>query len=70
MIELLSRRWDFYINATSDDLGSNDIMTLVFEVKSSLKDNPFANNRQAKMITYILFLSRFKILQHCLTVSG
>ncbi|KAF8918022.1 hypothetical protein BGZ52_012980, partial [Haplosporangium bisporale] len=70
MIELLSRRWGFYFNASADDLGSGDITTLISYIGTRLQQDREANNRQARTITYLLLLSRLKILQHCLTISG
>ncbi|KAG0267567.1 hypothetical protein DFQ27_008612 [Actinomortierella ambigua] len=69
MIELLSRRWGFYFNAAPNDLGSGDITTLVDHIKPHLQQDRESNNRQARTITYLLLLSRLKILQHCLTIS-
>ncbi|KAK3815350.1 MAG: hypothetical protein J3Q66DRAFT_389203 [Benniella sp.] len=70
MIELLSRRWGFYFNAAADDLGSRDITTLISDIGRGLQSDREANNRQARTATYLLLLSRLKILQHCLTISG
>ncbi|KAG0248194.1 hypothetical protein DFQ27_001085 [Actinomortierella ambigua] len=70
MIELLSRYWGFYFNAAGDDLGSGDITTLVYKLKLRLQPDREANNRRARTMTYLLLLSRLKILQHCLTISG
>ncbi|KAK3837903.1 MAG: hypothetical protein JOS17DRAFT_813667 [Linnemannia elongata] len=70
IIELLSRRWGFYFNAAADDLGSGDITTLISVIGTRLESDREANNRQARTITYLLLLSRLKILQHCLTISG
>ncbi|KAF9147971.1 hypothetical protein DFQ26_002703, partial [Actinomortierella ambigua] len=70
MIELLSRRWGFYFNAAPNDLGSGDITTLVDHIKLHLRQDRESNNRQARTTTYLLLLSRLKILQHCLTISG
>ncbi|KAK3821624.1 MAG: hypothetical protein J3Q66DRAFT_154282 [Benniella sp.] len=70
MIELLSRRWGFYFNAAADDLGSRDITTLISNIGRRLQSDREANNRQARNVTYLLLLSRLKILQHCLTISG
>ncbi|KAG0053077.1 hypothetical protein BGZ83_001720, partial [Gryganskiella cystojenkinii] len=69
LIEVLSRRWGFYFNASADDFGSRDITMLISHVGSRLKDRE-ANNRQARTVTFLLFLSRLKILQHYLTISG
>ncbi|KAF9964749.1 hypothetical protein BGZ73_001731, partial [Actinomortierella ambigua] len=66
MIELLSRHWGFYFNASADDLGSNDVFNLIRHTISRLKDDREANNRRARTITYMIFLSRLKILQYCL----
>ncbi|KAF9536712.1 hypothetical protein EC957_009923 [Mortierella hygrophila] len=68
MIELLSRRWGFYFNASSNDLGSDDITTLIDHIGSLLQQDREANNREARTITYLLLLSRLKILQYCLAV--
>ncbi|KAG0068454.1 hypothetical protein BGZ89_004695 [Linnemannia elongata] len=70
IIELLSRRWGFYFNAAEDDLGSNDVVTLIRRIKSRLQQDREANNRQARTMSFLLFLSRLKILQYCLMVSG
>ncbi|KAG0008479.1 hypothetical protein BGZ82_004659, partial [Podila clonocystis] len=70
MIELLSRRWGFYFNASADDLGSGDITTLISHIGTRLQQDRETNNRQARTITYLLLLSRLKILQHCLRISG
>ncbi|KAF9115634.1 hypothetical protein BGX30_006203 [Mortierella sp. GBA39] len=70
MIELLSRRWGFYFNAAGDDLGSGDITILISVIGTRLQSDREANNHQARTITYLLMLSRLKIFQHCLTISG
>jgi len=70
MIELLSRRWSFYFNASADDLRSGDITTLISDIGMRLELYRVVNNRQASTITYLLLMSRLKILQHCLTISG
>ncbi|KAF9157252.1 hypothetical protein DFQ26_008943, partial [Actinomortierella ambigua] len=69
VIELLSRRWGFYFNAAANGLGSGDITTLVDHTGVLLQEDRESNNRQARTITYLLLLSRLKILQHCLTIS-
>jgi hypothetical protein len=53
-----------------NDLGSGDITTLISDIGTRLQSDREANNRQAGTITYLLLLSRLKILQHCLTISG
>lgn len=70
MIELLSRRWGFYFNASCDDLGSDDILTLIDHIGCRLDKDLETNNRQARTITYFLLLSRLIILQYCLTIPG
>ncbi|KAG0334544.1 hypothetical protein BG004_000363, partial [Podila humilis] len=70
MIELLSRRWGFYFNASPKDLGSSDITLLVDHIESRTQEDRLANNREARIVTYLLLLSRLKILQHCLAVPG
>ncbi|KAF9136606.1 hypothetical protein BGX30_011030, partial [Mortierella sp. GBA39] len=68
MIELLSRCWGFYFNAAGNDLGSDDITTLISHIESRLQEDREANNRQARTMTYLIFLSRLKTLQYCLTI--
>ncbi|KAF9993055.1 hypothetical protein BGZ79_002345 [Entomortierella chlamydospora] len=68
MIKLLSRRWGFYFNASSNDLGSDDIIILIDHIGSVLQQDRRAKNREARTITYLLLLSRLKILQYCLAV--
>ncbi|OAQ35724.1 hypothetical protein K457DRAFT_27398 [Linnemannia elongata AG-77] len=68
IIELLSRRWGFYFNASEDDLGSNDVVTLIRRIKSRLQQDREANNRQARTMSFLL--SRLKMLQYCLMVSA
>ncbi|KAK3836314.1 MAG: hypothetical protein J3R72DRAFT_493794 [Linnemannia gamsii] len=70
MIELLSRRWGFYFNASGNDLGSDDVTTLISYIGSRLEQDREANNRRARIITYLLLLSRLKVLQYCLTIPG
>ncbi|KAG0334545.1 hypothetical protein BG004_000364, partial [Podila humilis] len=70
MIELLSRCWGFYFNASPKDLGSDDITLLVDHIESRTQEDQLANNREARIVTYLLLLSRLKILQHCLAVPG
>ncbi|KAF9176639.1 hypothetical protein BGZ51_000167, partial [Haplosporangium sp. Z 767] len=70
MIELLSRQWGFYFNASGEDLGSDDMTTLQAQVGSRLKQDRDANNRLARIATYLLFLSRLLILQYCLKVQN
>ncbi|GJJ67777.1 hypothetical protein EMPS_00123 [Entomortierella parvispora] len=70
LIELLSRHWGFYFNASGEDLGSDDMSTLLAQVGSRLGTNRGANNRSARTMTYLLFLSRLLILQFCLRVDG
>lgn len=70
MIELLSRQWGFYFNASGDDLGSDDMHILLMLVESGLRDDRGANNRAARTRTYLLFLSRLLILQFCLKVDS
>ncbi|KAF9119536.1 hypothetical protein BGX30_003775 [Mortierella sp. GBA39] len=68
MVELLSQRWGFYFNASSNDLGSDDITTLIDHIGSLLQQDREANYREARTITYLLLLSRLKVLQYCLAV--
>jgi len=70
ILELLSRRWGFYFNASSDDLGSADIVKLMGHLGTRLEKDPATNNRHARTITYLLLLSRLKIFQHCLAIPG
>ncbi|KAG0374250.1 hypothetical protein BGX24_010635 [Mortierella sp. AD032] len=70
MIELLSRRWGFYFSASGNDLGSDDVTTLISYIGSRLEQDREANNRRARIITYLLLLSRLKVLQYCLTIRG
>lgn len=70
LIELLSRRWGFYFNASADDLGSGDITTLISHIGSCLQQDREANSRQGRTATYLLLLSRLKILQYYLTIPG
>ncbi|KAF9276057.1 hypothetical protein BGZ68_010295 [Mortierella alpina] len=77
VIELLSQHWGFYFNASSDDWGSSDMLTLHSTVQSHLHGTRTsfivdrqANNAFARKITLLLFLSRLFIFKHCLNVSG
>ncbi|KAF9546356.1 hypothetical protein EC957_009845 [Mortierella hygrophila] len=70
MMELLCRQWGFYFNASGDDLGSDDMTTLLAQVGSRLEKDRSANNRYARTMTYLLFLSRLLILQFCLKVQN
>ncbi|KAG9070381.1 hypothetical protein KI688_009718 [Linnemannia hyalina] len=70
MMELLCRQWGFYFNASGEDLGSDDMTTLLAQVGSRLEKDRNANNRYARTMTYLLFLSRLLILQFCLKVQN
>ncbi|KAG9064924.1 hypothetical protein KI688_003186 [Linnemannia hyalina] len=77
VIELLSQHWGFYFNASSDDWGSGDMMTLHSTVQKHLndtRDSPTAdrqlNNAFARKITLLLFLSRLLVFKYCLGVPG
>ncbi|KAG9063839.1 hypothetical protein KI688_003951 [Linnemannia hyalina] len=70
MIELLCRQWGFYFNASGDDLGSDDMTALQWQVGASLEKARDANNRSARTMTYFLLLSRLLILQFCLKVQN
>ncbi|KAF9922893.1 hypothetical protein BGZ67_010221, partial [Mortierella alpina] len=77
VIELLSQHWGFYFNASSDDWGSSDMLTLHSTVQGLLQDNRKsfivdrqANNANARKVTFLLFLSRLLIFKHCLNVAG
>ncbi|KAG0197469.1 hypothetical protein BGX33_000595, partial [Mortierella sp. NVP41] len=77
VIELLSQHWGFYFNASGDDWGSSDMMTLHSTVQKHLndtQDSPTAdrqlNNAFARKITLLLFLSRLLIFKYCLGVPG
>ncbi|KAF8943395.1 hypothetical protein BGZ47_005469 [Haplosporangium gracile] len=76
-VELLSQHWGFYFNASHDDWGSDDMMTLRSTVQRFLndkKDSPVidreANNGCARKTTLLLFLSRLLIFKYCLNASG
>ncbi|KAF9924400.1 hypothetical protein BGZ67_009274 [Mortierella alpina] len=75
--ELLSQHWGFYFNASSDDWGSGDMITLHSTVQDHLKDtrksfivDRQANNAYARKTTLLLFLSRLLIFKYCLNVTG
>ncbi|KAF9923555.1 hypothetical protein BGZ67_009766, partial [Mortierella alpina] len=77
VIELLSQQWGFYFNASSDDWGSSDMLTLHSTVQGLLQDSRKsfivdrqANNANARKVTFLLFLSRLLIFKHCLNVAG
>ncbi|KAI8355057.1 hypothetical protein B0O80DRAFT_52621 [Mortierella sp. GBAus27b] len=77
VIELLSLHWGFYFNASHDDWGSNDMMTVRSAVQRFLNDRKGslvvdreANNGYARKMTLLLFLSRLLIFKHCLGVLG
>ncbi|KAF9084082.1 hypothetical protein BGX27_003926, partial [Mortierella sp. AM989] len=77
VIELLSQHWGFYFNASSDDWGSGDIVTLHSTVQDYLKDTRESsnmdrqiNNAYARKTTLLLFLARLLIFRHCLNVPG
>jgi len=76
-MELLSQHWGFYFNASSDDWGSADMMTLHSTVDEHLQQNRksfiedrSANNAYARKITRLLFISRLLVFQYCLSVRG
>ncbi|KAG0355130.1 hypothetical protein BGZ54_001285 [Gamsiella multidivaricata] len=76
VIELLSQHWGFYFNASSDDWGSSDMITLHSTVQKYLKDTRGSfivdrqvNNAFARKATLLLFLSRLLIFKHCLKVA-
>ncbi|KAF9345957.1 hypothetical protein BGX26_002558 [Mortierella sp. AD094] len=69
VIEMLSKNWGLYLNASSDDRGSDDMWTLSNFVKDNMRystGNPEINNTNAEALTMCLLLSRLLILQHCL----
>ncbi|KAF9114427.1 hypothetical protein BGX30_006619, partial [Mortierella sp. GBA39] len=77
VIELLSQHWGFYFNASSDDWGSSDMMTLhstidkhLQETRKSFIEDRLANNAYARKTTLLLFISRLLILKQCLHVPG
>ncbi|KAG9319039.1 hypothetical protein KVV02_000923, partial [Mortierella alpina] len=77
VIELLSQHWEFYFNASSDDWGSSDMLTLHSTVQGLLQDSRKsfivdrqANNANARKVTFLLFLSRLLISKHCLNYHG
>ncbi|KAF9090917.1 hypothetical protein BGX27_002117 [Mortierella sp. AM989] len=77
VIELLSQHWGFYFNASNDDWGSGDMMTLHSTIQKHLDDTKGsfiidrqANNAYARKITLLLFLSRLLIFKYCLGVPG
>jgi hypothetical protein len=78
VIELLSQHWGFYFNASSDDWGSADMMTLFNTVHSYLKEAQTSvdvvdlevNNQFARKTTLLLLLSRVLIFKYCLGVPG
>ncbi|KAF9899215.1 hypothetical protein EC991_009285 [Linnemannia zychae] len=76
VIELLSQHWGFYFNASNDDWGSDDMMTLRSAVQKYLNDtrgsfivDPEANNGYARKTTILLFLSRLLVFKYCLNAS-
>ncbi|KAF9344405.1 hypothetical protein BGX26_004416 [Mortierella sp. AD094] len=77
VIELLSQHWGFYFNASSDDWGSSDMITLHSTVRDHLKDtrgsfiiDRQSNNTYARKTALLLFLSRLLIFRYCLNVSN
>jgi len=77
VIELLSQHWGFYFNASNDDWGSDDMMTLRSAVQKYLNDtrgsfivDREANNGYARKTTFLLFLSRLPVFKYCLNASG
>ncbi|KAF9113508.1 hypothetical protein BGX30_006927, partial [Mortierella sp. GBA39] len=77
VIELSSQHWGFYFNASSDDWGSSDMITLHSTVQDHLKDtgesfivDRQANNAYARKTTLLLFLSRILIFKYCLNIPG
>ncbi|KAI8599860.1 hypothetical protein EDD21DRAFT_355088 [Dissophora ornata] len=77
VFELLSQHWGFYFNASSDDCGSEDMMTLhstvdehLHESRKSFHEDRLANNGYARKTTRLLFISRLLIFQYCLRVPG
>ncbi|KAG0049035.1 hypothetical protein BGZ90_007467 [Linnemannia elongata] len=70
VIEVLSRRGGLYFNASGNDLGSDDVTTLISYIGPCLEQDREANSRQDRTITYLLLLSRLKILRYCLMIPG
>ncbi|KAG0196176.1 hypothetical protein BGX33_001959, partial [Mortierella sp. NVP41] len=77
VIELLSQHWEFYFNASNDDWGSSDMMTLHSTVRDYLNDaiesstaDREANNAYARKTTLLLFLSRLLVFKYCLNVPS
>jgi hypothetical protein len=77
VIELLSQHWGFYFNASSDDWGSSDMITLHSTVEKHLNDSRTSftvdrrsNNAFARKTTLLLFLSRLLIFRYCLGIPG
>ncbi|KAG0272460.1 hypothetical protein BGZ96_005306, partial [Linnemannia gamsii] len=77
VIELLSQHWGFYFNASGDDWGSGDMMTLHSTVQKHLDDtrdfpttDRQLNNAFARKVTLLLFLSRLLVFKYCLGVPG
>ncbi|KAF9080259.1 hypothetical protein BGX23_002403, partial [Mortierella sp. AD031] len=75
VIELLSQHWGFYFNASSDDWGSNDLITLHSTVQKCLNETRVSstvtrqdNSAYARKTTLMLFLSRLLIFKYCLNV--
>ncbi|KAK5820689.1 hypothetical protein F5H01DRAFT_319759 [Linnemannia elongata] len=50
-LELLSRQWEFYFNASGEDLGSDDMGTPVVHFGSRLGKDRDASNRAARTMT-------------------
>ncbi|KAG9071529.1 hypothetical protein KI688_005741 [Linnemannia hyalina] len=71
MIAMLYLQWGFYFNASSKDLGSDDLFRLAeFIDGNTLDDSASINTHFAKSATLLLLLSRLMILSYCLKVSG
>lgn len=50
VIDVLSRRWCLYFNASGNDLWSDDVTTLISYIESRLEQDREANSRQANCI--------------------
>ncbi|KAF9276720.1 hypothetical protein BGZ88_001564, partial [Linnemannia elongata] len=70
-IEMLSKNWGFYFNASSTDWGSNDLLCfleLVQQKKRHKHGDPMSN-AHVHVLALGLVLARVIILHHCLKIA-
>ncbi|RKP22701.1 hypothetical protein SYNPS1DRAFT_31673, partial [Syncephalis pseudoplumigaleata] len=74
LLELLSRTWGFYFNASSDDIGSDDIQVIIDALSANpatyLSSDREHNRDNMRYLTCGLLYARLLILDYCLNVPG